>query len=74
MAAETGVGVLPVTGEGTPGTVVPYPVVNPYSKVTAVEMPLASIVPLSVAVVPVTPVAPPVTTVGEAGPMFNPRW
>jgi hypothetical protein len=41
----TAVTVFPVTVPGTPGTVVPYAVVRPYSKVTVVEAPPVSTVP-----------------------------
>ena len=57
MAAETGVTLVPVTGDGTPGTVFPYAVVSPYSKLTVVEAPLALTVPFSVAEVGVILVA-----------------
>jgi hypothetical protein len=65
MAALTGVVVFPVTGEGTPGTLVPYEVVNPYSKKTAVDAPPAFTVPFSVADVEVTRVAAVVITFGR---------
>jgi hypothetical protein len=45
MLAETGVTVLPVTVDGVPFTVVPYAVVSPYSKLAAVDCPLALTVP-----------------------------
>ena len=67
MFALTGVAPLPVTVAGTPGTVVPYEVVSPYSNVTVVEAPPASTVPLSVAVVEPTEVAGVVTAAGSAG-------
>ena len=56
--------VEPVTGLWAAVTVVPYPVVRPYSKVTTVEAPLAFTVPLSVAPELDTDVAAPVVTVG----------
>jgi hypothetical protein len=67
-AADTAVTVFPVTVAGTPGTIVPYAVVRPYSKVTVDNEPFALTVPFRVAVVPVTAVAAVVTTAG-GGPV-----
>jgi hypothetical protein len=64
MAAVTGVTVDPVTVAGTPDTVDPYAIVNPYWKVTVVEVPFAFTVPFKVAVVSPIPEAAVVTTVG----------
>jgi hypothetical protein len=65
MSALTPVGVLPVTGEGVPATVLVYAVVSPYWKVTAVDAPFAVTRPLRVAVVKLTGAAEVVTTVGR---------
>jgi hypothetical protein len=55
---------LPLTVAGTPGTVVPYAAVRPYSKETVVDVLLALIIPFNVARTFVTLVAALVVTVG----------
>ena len=74
MSAETGVTLEPPIGDGTPGTVVPYESVCPYSKLTVVEELLGLTVPLSVAENGVMFVAAVVTTSGGSLTMFNPIW
>ena len=71
MLALTGVTVFPVTVAGTPGTMVPYAVVRPYSNVTAVDAPPAFTVPFNTADEEVSDVAAVVTTDGNVGAVAN---
>ena len=64
MEALTVIALLPLTEEGVAETLVPYEVVNPYSKVTVVVEPFAFTEPFKVADAVVTFVAGLVTTIG----------
>ena len=63
--------VVPVTVAGVADTVVPYPVVVPYSKVTVVPSLFAFIVPFRVAPVVLIPPAALVVTAGAAPPVVK---